>query len=54
MIRFGRAAGAMVSVASTFLLFVACALLPLSAAAQATAGRACSIVIPDVAQTASF
>jgi len=54
MIRFGRAAGALASIAWTSLLPIACAMLPLTASAQATGGRASSIVIPDVAHTGSF
>src|SRR5689334_23160718 len=53
MTRFDRAVVALASVAWTSLLSIVCA-FPLTASAQATGGRASSIVLPDVAHTSSF
>ena len=51
---FGRATRALSSFAWTNLLTFACAMLPLTAWAQGTGGRASSIVLPVAAHTSSF
>ena len=51
---FCRAIRALRSIACTSLLTLGCATLPLTAWAQASSGRASSIVLPVAAHTSSF